>query len=234
LLAEQKITIFAGAHSDTAIRFIDMTDYFVPVGQKLTLFNDDYIGHKLTLTNEDNSTRLREIDLPSNSTFHLEFEKPGKYYYSSKDYSKIQGSIRVLELPNVSTKKVTGLENDIDIQLSWTPSRIPSNATASSSDGNALKNEGGGGNLGVDFIISFINNETGVNQEHIDYKYIISDESGNELFNQGLHSTYGVENATYHFEKTGNFTSKVTITNILFAPVQPDVASFDMNISDYL
>jgi hypothetical protein len=53
----------------------------------------------------------------------------------------------------------------------------------------------------VDFIITFINNETDANQEHIDYKYTIFDESGNELFNQVLHSTYGVEKANYNFER---------------------------------
>jgi hypothetical protein len=225
LLAEQKITLFPGAHSDTAVRFIDITDYFVPVGEKLTLFNDDFIDHKLVMTNEDNKTKLLEIDLPVNASFSLEFAEPGKYYYSSKDYPEIQGSIRVHDSPNISIKKVTGLENDVDIQLSWTPSRVLSNATVYDS---------GGGNWGVDFLITFVDNKTGVNQEHIDYTYIILDDSGNELFNQGLHSTYGVENARYNFEKTGNFTSKVTITNILFAPVQPDVAIFDINIPDVL
>jgi hypothetical protein len=225
LLAEQKITLFPGTHLDTAVRLIDITDYFVPVGEKLTLFNDDFIDHRLVMTNEDNKTRLLEIDLPANSSFSLEFAEPGKYYYSSKDYPKIQGSIRVHDSSNISIEKVTGLENDVDIQLSWTPSRVLSNATVYDSVG---------GNWGVDFIITFVDNKTGVNQEHIDYTYIILDDSGNELFNQGLHSTYGVENARYNFEKTGNFTSKVTITNILFAPVQPDVAIFDINIPDVL
>lgn len=87
-----------------------------------------------------------------------------------------------------------------------------------------------GGDLEIDFIIMFINNETGTNQEHIDYTYMIFDESGKELFNQGLHSTYGVEKAKYNFEKDGNFRSQVMITHILFAPVEPDVATFDMKI----
>jgi len=196
----------------------------------LTLFNDDFIGHKLVLTNEDNSTQLQEIVLPSNSSFYLEFEKPGKYYYSSKDYPKIQGSISVLDSLNISVEKIAGLENNVDVQLAWAPSIVLSNSTAYSSDQEVLDYEEEGGNLKVDFIITFIDNKTGINQEHIDYTYKIFDESGNDLFNQGLHSTYGVEKAKYMFKKIGNFRAQVMITHILFAPVEPDVAAFNIRI----
>ena len=40
VLAEQKITIIPDAHSDTAVRFVDVTDYFLPAGEELTWFND--------------------------------------------------------------------------------------------------------------------------------------------------------------------------------------------------
>ena len=230
LLAEQKITILPDAHSDTAVRFIDMTSYFVPVGEKLILFNNDFVGHKLILTNEDNSTQIQEIDLPSNSSFSFEFEEPGQFYYSSKDYPKIQGSIRVLDPPDISVEKITGLENNVDVQLAWTTSRVLSNSTAPNSDQKVNDYDEDGGDLEVDFIITFINNKTGANHEHVDYTYIIFDESGNELFNQGLHSTYGVEEAKYNFEEEGNFRSQVMITHILFAPVKPDLAAFDIRI----
>jgi plastocyanin len=101
LVAEQKITILPDAHSDTAIRFIDMKSYFLPVGEQLTLFNDDFVGHNLVLTNEDNSTRLKVIDLPPNSSFSLEFEEPGTYYYASKEYPKIEGEIRILSSDDI-------------------------------------------------------------------------------------------------------------------------------------
>jgi hypothetical protein len=47
------------------------------------------------------------------------------------------------------------------------------------------------------FIISFINNETRTNQEHVDYEFTINDS----VFNQALHSTYGIEEAEYEFKK---------------------------------
>jgi hypothetical protein len=34
-------------------------------------------------------------------------------------------------------------------------------------------------------MLVFIDNKTGINQEHIDYEYIINDELGNEVFRQG-------------------------------------------------
>src|SRR5919106_2856984 len=52
LYTEQKITISPDAHSNTAVRFVDVTNYFIQVGEELTWFNDDFVGHKLILTNE--------------------------------------------------------------------------------------------------------------------------------------------------------------------------------------
>jgi hypothetical protein len=47
----------------------------------------------LILTNEDNTTRLADLDLPSNSSVFYILDKPGNYYDSSKDYPKIHGSV---------------------------------------------------------------------------------------------------------------------------------------------
>lgn len=228
--AEQKVTIIPDAHSDTAIRFVDMVDYFLAEGEELTWFNEDFVDHELTLTNDDNITTVADLDLKSNVSASYLFEEPGKYYYFSQGYPKIQGSVRVLESDNISVQKITGLKNGVDVQLTWTPSQIallnPDNAPSSSIGGN------GGTQTGrADFIITFIDNKTGINQEHVDYRYTISDDTGNEVFAQGLHSTYGVEEATYSFEKPGNFKPQIIITNILFAPVDPDVADLDKPIS---
>lgn len=229
MYAEQKITIIPDAHSDTAVRFVDITDYFLSAGEELTWFNDDFVDLKLVITNEDNATAIADLDLKSNSSASHVFKEPGKYYYSSEEYPRIQGSVRVLDPSNVSSQKITGLKNDVDVQLTWTPSQI----ALVKPDGSASsKGENGETQAGrTDFIIAFIDNKTGINQEHIDYKYTISDEQGNAVFTQGLHSTYGVEEATYKFEQLGSFNPQVIITNILFAPVDPDVADFDTPIS---
>ncbi|HZD35791.1 MAG TPA: hypothetical protein VE130_11365 [Nitrososphaeraceae archaeon] len=215
VLAEQKITIIPDAHSDTAVRFVDVTDYFLPAGEKLTWFNDDFVDYKLMLTDENNSTQLAEFDLASNGSFSYTFEEPGKYYYSSKEYPKIQGLVRVIDPNNISTVKKTDLKNGIDVQVSWTPSQI----------GSSPDQQGT-----TDFLIIFIDNKTGANQEHIDYRFSINDESENEVFSQSLHSTYGVEVAKYTFDKLGNFSQEVKITHILFAPVDPDLVIFDKAI----
>jgi plastocyanin len=215
VFAEQKITIIPDAHSNTAVRFLDVTDYFIPVGEELTWFNDDFVDYKLILTDENNTTRLAEFDLASNGSFSYVFEEPGKYYYSSIEYPKIQGLVRVIDPIDVSTVTKTGLKNGIDVQVSWTPSQI----------GSSLPEQGT-----TDFLITFIDNKTGANQEHIDYRYSINDESENEVFSQGLHSTYGVEVAKYNFDKPGKFSPQVKITHVLFAPVDPDLAEFDKAI----
>jgi hypothetical protein len=38
----------------------------------------------------------------------------------------------------------------------------------------------------------------------------------------------GVEQGTYKFITPGNYTAEVTIYYILFAPVQPDIAKFNI------
>jgi len=227
LFAEQKITVIPDAHSNTAVRFIDLTDYFLPVGAELTWFNDDFVDHKLVLTNEDNSTQLAEFDLVSNGSFIYTFKEPGKYYFYSNDYPKIRGSVRAIDPNDISTKKITGLKNNIDIQLTWTPSHIVLNPVRNVNSDMGDSEKDGGTQPGMaNFIITFINNKTGTNQEHIDYRYTISNESGNDVFIQGLHSTYGAEVAKYRFEKPGKFSPQIMITHILFAPVDPDMAKF--------
>ncbi|MGH9985602.1 MAG: hypothetical protein ACRD8W_16790 [Nitrososphaeraceae archaeon] len=226
--AEQKITILPDAHSNTAVRFIDVEDYFIPVGKALTWFNDDFVDHKLSLTNENNSTLIASLDLKSNKSVDYTFKEPGKYYYSSKEYPKIQGSVGVLDRDDILVENITGLSNNVDVQLAWTPSEILLNQV------DPVSNHGGDHNIdkarhtgSVDFMITFIDNKTGINQEHIDYKFTINNELGNEIFRQGLHTTYGLEKAKYTFEKPGNFKPQIMITHILFSPVDPAVANFD-------
>ena len=125
--AEQRITVFPDAHSSSAVRFVDIINYFIPVGENITWFNDDFIDHKFMLMNEDNSTRITEFNVASEGSFSHTFEEPGKYYYSSENYPKIQGSVNVLDPDSISIEKIVGLKNKIDIQLAWTPVKITLN-----------------------------------------------------------------------------------------------------------
>jgi hypothetical protein len=219
--AEERITIFPDAHSSSAVRFVDIINYFIPVGENITWFNDDFIDHKFILMNEDNSTRITEFNVTSKGSFSYTFEEPGKYYYSSENYPKIQGSVSVLDPDSVSIKKIAGLKNKIDIQLAWTPVKITLNEDGANSDVDNRTNP-----AHTNFIITFVNNETGMNQQHIDYDYSINDESGSIVYKHESHSTYGTEEVEYYFEESGSFNPQVMITNILFAPVDPDLADF--------
>lgn len=60
---QNKITIIPDAHSNTAIRFVDVKNYFLQVGEELTWFNGDFVDHTLVLMNEDNTTGIADLDL---------------------------------------------------------------------------------------------------------------------------------------------------------------------------
>jgi hypothetical protein len=76
--------------------------------------------------------------------------------------------------------------NDIDVQLSWTPGRQ------------------------THFIV-FINKETEENHEYTDYRFSIQDAEGKKMDLQSPHSEYGVEAASYTFEKEGEFKPRTSI-----------------------
>jgi hypothetical protein len=78
------------------------------------------------------------------------------------------------------------------------------------------------------FMIKFINEKSNKIQEHIDYRIVIYDPGNKQVFEQGLHSGWGVEQAAYKFTTSGNYRAEIIINYILFAPVQPDVAKFDI------
>jgi hypothetical protein len=83
------------------------------------------------------------------------------------------------------------------------------------------------------FIITFIKANSQENQEHIDYKFTISDSNGKMLYTTGVsrHSTSGVESVSYRFDHLGNFTSAVTIYAILFQPVIEDQANSTIEVT---
>jgi hypothetical protein len=89
----------------------------------------------------------------------------------------------------------TDQKNDIDVQLFWTPS--------SPKIGQETH-----------FKIIFINKETEENQKHIDYKFSIPDSDGKKTDLQSPHSEWGVESASYTFEKEGEFKPMISIFNV--------------------
>jgi hypothetical protein len=80
------------------------------------------------------------------------------------------------------------------------------------------------------FKIIFINKNTDKNQLHIDYVFSINNTENKTLYQQALHSSWGVEYASYKFETPGIIVPKVTIDAILFQPVEPVEYNFKMSI----
>jgi hypothetical protein len=137
------------------------------------------------------------------------------YRFSSPLYPWIHGNIVVSN--DISTIIVTNnLNNSVGIQLIWFPSKPKAAGEAEGQQGQ------------THFIIKFINEKPNKIQEHIDYRFVIYDQQNKSVFEQGLHSGWGVEQAAYKFIAPGNYKAEVTINYILFTPVKPDVGKFNI------
>jgi hypothetical protein len=101
---------------------------------------------------------------------------------------------------DISSVTLANLKNNVEVQLTWTPA-IPK--------------------VGVitHFKIIFIDKKTDKNQKHIDYVFSIDTPKNKTLYQQTLHSSWGVESAAYRFDTAGIIIPKVTIDAILFQPV---------------
>jgi hypothetical protein len=210
--AKEVITILPGAQDHTRPRFLDITFYPIGKGQELTWFNDDGISHRIiiNLVTQNNSTELvadSEIINPDNS-FTYTFEEEGTYHFSSPNYPWIKGIVFVSD-DDISTTTQTDSKNDIDVQLSWTPS--------SPKIGQETH-----------FKIVFINKETEENQKHIDYRVSIQDSDGKKIDLQSPHSGWGVESASYTFEKEGEFKPMIYIFDVNFIPVEVGLTEFEL------
>ena len=207
--AEQVISIVPGASDNSRPSFFDTTFYPIKTGSQLRWVNDDNIYHKLIIR-MDNGTQIADSGIiKSGSSFSYKFDKPGLYRFSSPTYPWMHGNVFVTD--DISSVTVTHLKNNIDVQLTWSPSK-PKVGTI------------------THFVITFINTKSHKNQEHIDYGFAINDPNGRTLYSTGFsrHSGSGVEPVSYTFRNPGNFISTVTIYGILFQPVNPDQANFTL------
>jgi hypothetical protein len=114
----------------------------------------------------------------------------------------------ILITDNLFSKSIVTPQNNIKIELTYTP--------AKPQDGNA-----------INYRVTFIDNNTGKNKEHIDYQFLILDSEGKIAYDQSMHSSWGMESAKYNYKKhDGPLTTVVRITGIAFQPVQPEEAIF--------
>jgi len=77
-------------------------------------------------------------------------------------------------------------------------------------------------------------------QPHIDYDVTISNAAGKQIFqasalaghpNQPLHTAEGVVTIPYTFQEPGAHSINVTVYGILFNPINPETAQFQINVT---
>ena len=88
--------------------------------------------------------------------------------------------------------------------------------------------------------VNFDQKGTSTVQPHIDYDVTISNSAGNQLFNAvtlagqsgpSLHTSDGIITIPYTFQQPGTFTIKVSVFGILFNPINPEFAQFQVNVT---
>lgn len=208
--SENVITIIPCSSNHNNSRFLDMPLYFIQKGQQVRWHNADDIDHRLVITNSTGKGLLSDSGvIKANRSFSFKFNNIGVYHFLSPIYPWIRGNVSVTS--DISSKTVFNPNNNVGIQLSWTPSMPKA------------------GEL-THFQITFINKKTGKNQQHIDYVFSIANPENKILYQQTLHSSWGVESSSYKFQTTGVFIPKVTIDAVLFQPVEPVEGDFKISV----
>jgi hypothetical protein len=171
------------------------------------------VGHRIIITTAVNGTHIVDSGIikPKNSFSYI-FYAPGTYRFSSPDFPNKYGVIVVTN--DISNVIASHLKNNVDIQVTRYPSKPKVGEP-------------------THFVITFIKANSHENQEHIDYKFMISDSNGKILYTTGVsrHSTSGVESVSYRFDHPGNYISAVTIYAILFQPVIEDQANSSFEVT---
>ncbi|HYV52528.1 MAG TPA: hypothetical protein VE971_04470 [Candidatus Eisenbacteria bacterium] len=92
----------------------------------------------------------------------------------------------------------------------------------------------------TNFKVNFDQKGTSTVQPHIDYDVTISNAAGKQLFNAvtlagqsgpSLHTSDGIITIPYTFQQPGTYTIKVSVFGILFNPIKPEFAQFQVNVT---
>ncbi|HJU58382.1 MAG TPA: hypothetical protein VJ583_01420, partial [Nitrososphaeraceae archaeon] len=142
-----------------------------------------------------------------------QFEKEGEYLFQSPKYYWMKGKIIVTD--DIKTIKKS-IGNGIDVYISWTPSTIKLGEKSL-------------------FKIIFADKKSERNQEHIDYSFTIQNPSSSSdtvsYKNAITHSAWGIEPASHIFDSEGTFIGKLGIEGILFQPIEPEYAEFEIQVT---
>ena len=198
-------TLIPAAYSEDVItimcKFFDAPSYFIQKGQQIRWYNADDVNHRIVITPYGRKEVLSDSGIiKSNGSFPFRFTNVGTYHFSSPTYTWMQGNVSVTN--DISSVTLANLKDNLEVQLTWTPA-VPKVGEM------------------THFKIIFIDKNTDKNQWHIDYVFSINSPENKTVYQQTLHSEWGVESASYKFDTAGIFISRVTIDAILFQPVEP-------------
>lgn len=226
VFAEEVITILPGSMDENRYRFVDISFYPIEIGKEVTWYNGDTVNHRLIVSSVPGPANFTSIEkninsssvvvadsgiIEPNDSFAFKFDKGGTYDFYSPLYPWINGTIYVTD--GITTITETDSENDIDVQLSWTPF-VPS-----------VEEE-------THFKIIFINRESDENQKHIDYKFSIDAPNGQSIALQSPHSGWGVESASHEFVENGDYKLRISIFMVQFIPVEVGSTEFGLTVSN--
>ena len=78
--------------------------------------------------------------------------------------------------------------------------------------------------------INFINKQTQANQVHVDYNVTVT-QGSDRVFSTGiLHTAEGVISIPFQFQKNGTYMISVEVDGLVFQPIPPETADFDVTI----
>jgi hypothetical protein len=198
---KEVITIIPCSSNHNNPKFFDTPSYFTQKGQPISWYNADDVDHRIVITTADRKELLSDSGvIKPNGSYIFKFNNVGYYHFSSPVYPWMQGNVSVTS--DISSVTLANRKNNVEVQLAWTPS-LPK-----------------AGEI-THFKIIFIDKKTNNNQKHIDYIFSIDTRQNKTLYQQTLHSSWGVESASYKFSNGGIFNPKITIDAILFQPVEP-------------
>jgi len=210
--AENIITIIPGSAKFSKsepfaiTRFFDIDFFPIKKNQIISWYNDDESYHKISIR-ASNGTLITESKLiKPKESFSYILNSDGKFDFFSPIYKWMNGTILITD--NLFTKSIVTPQNNIKIEFTYTPTKPRYGNT-------------------INYKLTFIDNNTGKNKEHIDYQFLILNSSGKIVYDQSMHSSWGMESANYVYKKTdGALTTVVRITGLSFQPVQPEEAIF--------
>jgi plastocyanin len=192
----------------------DVTYYPLKLGSTLIWSNHDNMDHKIKINKNTTGELIAESNtIKPYSNFSHTFDKLGIYHFSDPLNSQMGGFISVSN--DVAADTVSNnMKNNVKIQLVQEPIKP------------TIEKD-------TNFLIDFINQKMNKDQEHVDYDFVIysvNDGENKQVYKQARHSDEGVDQATYRFSQPGNYVIKVTIYDILFNPVIPDLAIFNVTV----